>query len=202
MSPVGNDLRRRMRMFPSLVNCCTIDWLNPWPREALFTVAEMFLESIIEEEQQELQKARQNNEEIEGEMALGKKLATLCVFVDQSVSKYSEEYYKKLRRRVYTTPKSYIQLIESYKEIMFKCKEEISNNRNKLSKGLYKLNEANSTIAGLQEKLIELQPILKQKTLEQDELIKKLETDKYEANKVKSVVEDEEQIVSEKKDKI
>ena len=50
MSPVGSDLRRRMRMFPSLVNCCTIDWLNPWPRDALFTVAEMFLESIVAEE--------------------------------------------------------------------------------------------------------------------------------------------------------
>ena len=25
-SPVGDDFRDRMRMFPSLVNCCTIDW--------------------------------------------------------------------------------------------------------------------------------------------------------------------------------
>lgn len=80
----------------------------------------------------------------------------MCVFVDQSVQKYADEYYKKLRRRVYTTPKSYIQFIESYKDILYKCKEEISNNKNKLSKGLYKLNEANATIAGLQEKLIEL----------------------------------------------
>jgi len=38
-SPVGDQLRTRMRMFPSLVNCCTIDWLNPWPDEALKTVA-------------------------------------------------------------------------------------------------------------------------------------------------------------------
>ena len=50
MSPVGNDLRRRMRMFPSLVNCCTIDWLNPWPKDALFSVAEMFLETVAAEE--------------------------------------------------------------------------------------------------------------------------------------------------------
>ena len=29
MSPIGDALRIRMRMFPSLVNCCTIDWVNP-----------------------------------------------------------------------------------------------------------------------------------------------------------------------------
>ena len=28
MSPVGDQFRRRLRMFPSLVNCCTIDWFD------------------------------------------------------------------------------------------------------------------------------------------------------------------------------
>jgi len=59
-------------------------------------------------------------------------LASMCVFVDMSVQRNAEEFYKKLRRRVYTTPKSYIQLIESFKEMLSKCKEEISNNKNKL----------------------------------------------------------------------
>ena len=31
MSPIGEDFKRRLRMFPSLVNCCTIDWFLPWP---------------------------------------------------------------------------------------------------------------------------------------------------------------------------
>ena len=26
-------------MFPSLVNCCTIDWFTEWPEEALMNVA-------------------------------------------------------------------------------------------------------------------------------------------------------------------
>ncbi len=25
-SPIGDAFRQRLRMFPSLVNCCTIDW--------------------------------------------------------------------------------------------------------------------------------------------------------------------------------
>jgi dynein heavy chain len=39
MSPIGEAFRNRIRMFPSLVNCCTIDWFSTWPEEALKSVA-------------------------------------------------------------------------------------------------------------------------------------------------------------------
>jgi len=32
MSPIGDDFKRRLRMFPSLVNCCAIDWFLGWPQ--------------------------------------------------------------------------------------------------------------------------------------------------------------------------
>ena len=34
----------RLRQFPSLVNCTTIDWFHPWPTEALKQVATHFLQ--------------------------------------------------------------------------------------------------------------------------------------------------------------
>ena len=33
-------------MFPSLVNCCTIDWFTEWPEDALEKVATKFLEDM------------------------------------------------------------------------------------------------------------------------------------------------------------
>lgn len=33
-------------MFPSLVNCCTIDWFEKWPQDALLSVAENSLKGI------------------------------------------------------------------------------------------------------------------------------------------------------------
>jgi dynein heavy chain len=39
MSPLGEVFRSRLRMFPSLVNCSTIDWFTNWPAEALVNVA-------------------------------------------------------------------------------------------------------------------------------------------------------------------
>jgi dynein heavy chain len=38
MSPLGEIFRSRLRKFPSLVNCCTIDWFSEWPEEALLGV--------------------------------------------------------------------------------------------------------------------------------------------------------------------
>ena len=44
MSPVGSAFRSRCRMFPSLVNCCTIDWFTEWPEEALLSVSQTAFE--------------------------------------------------------------------------------------------------------------------------------------------------------------
>ena len=45
-SPVGGEFRERLRKFPSLVNCTTIDWFSEWPRDALHTVATQFLADL------------------------------------------------------------------------------------------------------------------------------------------------------------
>jgi len=38
-SPVGEKLRNHCRMFPSIINCCAIDWFDKWPDDALQSVA-------------------------------------------------------------------------------------------------------------------------------------------------------------------
>ena len=46
MSPIGDAFRNRLRKFPSLINCCTIDWFQAWPDDALELVAHKFLEDV------------------------------------------------------------------------------------------------------------------------------------------------------------
>lgn len=46
MSPVGYNLRKRLRMFPAFINCCTMNWINQWPKDALFSVAQMFMQNL------------------------------------------------------------------------------------------------------------------------------------------------------------
>ena len=38
MSPLGEIFSKRLRQFPSLVTCCTLDWFSEWPEEALLGV--------------------------------------------------------------------------------------------------------------------------------------------------------------------
>lgn len=46
-SPSGDTLRQRIQLFPSLVNCCTIDWYSTWDLSSLEAVAHQELRSFF-----------------------------------------------------------------------------------------------------------------------------------------------------------
>jgi dynein heavy chain len=41
-------------------------------------------------------------------------LAEMCMLIHTTVEEKANEFYEKLRRKVYTTPKSYLDLIHLY----------------------------------------------------------------------------------------
>ncbi|GFT71514.1 dynein beta chain, ciliary [Trichonephila clavipes] len=45
-SPVGSTLRSRSRKFPTLISCTCTDWFHPWPKDALVTVCNRFLQDL------------------------------------------------------------------------------------------------------------------------------------------------------------
>ena len=139
MSPVGETLRVRCRQFPSLVNCCTLDWFGRWPEEALLYVSSEFLKELPD-----------CSKEVIGS------LAEMCMKIHISVEDMSEQFYESLRRRVYTTPKSYLDLISLYNQVLEQKRTEYNLNKNRLAIGLKKLNDTNTNIAELKIKLAEM----------------------------------------------
>jgi len=107
MSPVGDTLRIRCRQFPSLINCCTLDWFSRWPEEALLFVSREFLKELPD---------------VTEEVREG--LAQMCCNIHISVEETSALFFASLRRRVYTTPKSYLDLINLYTKVLEKKRHE------------------------------------------------------------------------------
>ncbi|XP_054751474.2 dynein axonemal heavy chain 6-like isoform X1 [Lytechinus pictus] len=175
MSPVGDSFRARCRMFPSLVNCCTIDWFVEWPKEALLSVSKTFFENMDF-----------------GRDDLKEKVAEMCVEIHTSVSNMAERYYNELRRRYYTTPTSYLELINLYFSMLSEKRRQLVNARDRVKNGLGKLLETNDLVADMEIELTALEPELKKKSADTELLMEKLAVDQEKADQVRKVVLDDE----------
>ena len=89
MQPVGEQFRRRLRNFPAVVNCTTIDWFQSWPEDALNSTAYNFLKTKFPEE-------------ISNENKLN--LARVAVETHVKICDLTEQYYQELRKHFYVTP--------------------------------------------------------------------------------------------------
>ena len=180
MSPVGDAFRVRCRQFPSLINCCTIDWYLPWPETALESVAMRFIGSV---------------ELPAEEMRIA--LADACVHVHTSIAHMGERFFETLRRKTYTTPKSYLDLVELYLSMLKEKRSEYGGARNRLDNGVIKLAETNEMVGKLKASLEQLMPTLEQKSKETDGLLKQVAKEQSDAKKVEEKVSAEEARVNE-----
>ena len=100
-SPVGNDFRRRATQFPALINNVVIDWFHPWPHDALLDVATKFLE--------------------ETDLGTEEVRASVQDFMPYSFGIVGEQSALALvteKKYIYTTPKSFLELIALFKKML------------------------------------------------------------------------------------
>lgn len=94
-------MRIRSRKFPGIINATVIDWFHPWPKDALIGVAERFISDI-----------EFPNDEIRSAIALN--MAECHLSIDEA----NNVFFKLERRHNYTTPKSFLELIDFYKKVL------------------------------------------------------------------------------------
>ena len=80
------------------------------------------------------------------------------MMIHTTVEDKSAEFFEKLRRKVYTTPKSYLDLIHLYISSLDVKREESMRNKRRLALGLQKLKDTNLNIADFKVKIEVLQP--------------------------------------------
>jgi dynein heavy chain len=175
LSPIGEAFRRRVRMFPSLVNCCTIDWFMEWPDDALTSVADHFLHKV----------------DLESDVFHG--VVKICVDMQKSVSSLATRFFQEVRRHYYVTPTSYLELINSFKDVLFAKRNELLGMKGRYDDGLQKLITTEEQVSVMSKELEELRPVLKQTSADTQELMVNIEQKQKEAKVTQVVVSKEEE---------
>jgi len=139
-SPVGDDFRIRGRKFPALISCMVVDEFMAWPRDALDGVARRFLVDLV------------NSGNLPDEEMLAKVAANMAE-VHLSIDEANRLFLVQERRYNYTTPKSFLELINFYVKMLGERQSFVSSNCERLERGLAIMEQVQSKVEGLKEDL-------------------------------------------------
>ncbi|CAF1149286.1 unnamed protein product [Adineta steineri] len=180
MSPIGEVFRARLRQFPALVNCCTIDWYSEWPKDALEAVSETYLNNMIT---------------LDADAKVVQGLVKLCQEIHQSAAVMTIKYRDEMSRHNYVTPTSYLELLNIFSKIFGKKKDELVFAKKRTKTGLDKLLSTEKDVAKLRVELNEMLPLLDQAVQETNETMAKIAEDTASTEVIKTKVAAEEEEV-------
>jgi dynein heavy chain len=183
MSPIGEVFRARLRQFPALVNCCTIDWFSEWPKDALESVAMTFL--------QEMPDLETTDEIVQG-------LMYICQEMHQTVVQESLRYKEEQGRINYVTPTSYLELLSIFSKIFGLKKNELIQAKKRTKTGLDKLLLTEKEVTKLRGELEQMQPLLAEAVLETTQTMETIAVDSKIAAETRISVGKEEEEASNK----
>ena len=176
-SPVGDAFRQRARKFPGIINCTAIDWFHEWPKDALVSVATKFLDDL----------------ETGGRPETKDNIAYHIAEVHASVSAASVEYLAQERRFNYTTPKSFLELIAFYKQLLKQRRGEMFDGIKRLDTGLDTLERTNEDVAKLKDFLKVKKVEVEAKKAATDELLEAMGEQRQEAEQQEALADIEKQ---------
>ncbi|XP_071059360.1 dynein axonemal heavy chain 1-like [Pseudochaenichthys georgianus] len=177
MSPMGEVFRARLRQFPSLVTCCTIDWFSAWPEEALQAVATSFLNELPE---------------LDVSPTAMRGLTLMCVEIHQMVARKCDQYLAELSRYNYVTPKSYLELLKIFSDLIVRKKQELCSARQRMKTGLDKLLSTADDVSKMQEELGTMRPLLEEATRDTEVTMETIKIDTVVAEDTRKLVQAEE----------
>ncbi|KAK9890592.1 hypothetical protein WA026_011959 [Henosepilachna vigintioctopunctata] len=160
MSPIGNDFRNRLRQYPALINCTTIDWFTEWPKEALLEVAYKYIADVNFVQKITGEAALERRREsviISTQDRLRTASADVFALIHDSVAKKSKQMAQEMKRFNYVTPTNYLELVARYKIVLKEKRDEIAEQANKLRNGVWKIDDCREKVEIMSVELEEAQ---------------------------------------------
>ena len=164
MSPVGDAFRERTRMFPGLVNCCTINWFKDWPVEALKEVA---AKKLLDDDLGE----RVKND-----------LCDIFSRIHASTASTANVMFSEMKRKMYVTPTNYIEFVNFFRTLMVEKTRELNLKIAKLQGGLTKLAETEVQVRDMQSVCKDKAVVVADAKRDCEELLKVIVQDKRAAD--------------------
>ena len=175
MSPVGDTLRVRARKFPSILNGTSIDWFHEWPDSALTAVSSKSIGEMPQFAEDE---------------GLINKLASISAELHKSIQEFNNLFFKSERRYNYTTPKSFLELITFFQQLVQRKDGDIENQISRLEKGLQVVANASASIAVLKEKIEKKSVEVEAEQKKTNEVLARLEIENEKISGEKKIVEE------------
>ncbi|EZA48745.1 Dynein heavy chain 2, axonemal [Ooceraea biroi] len=177
MSPIGDAFRNRLRQYPSLINCTTIDWFLEWPREALLEVGNKFLMNLnltLTITGENKVEPRQSATAIplpplQDRMRDG--IAASFSLIHDTVSQFSRRMAVEMKRYNYVTPVNFIELVAGYKKMLAEKRQDLADQANKLRGGLSKIDDTRVKVKEMAAELEVTQEQVHKSTLECEEFL-------------------------------
>ncbi|XP_077287714.1 dynein heavy chain at 62B [Arctopsyche grandis] len=179
LSPIGDSFRNRLRLYPSLVNCCTIDWFDSWPEDALEKVAYHYVENI----------------NLPNDIMLAS--IKVCKYFHMNAYEISKKFYERTKRHTYITSASFLDLINLFTKLTQDKQKELSLAKSRYINGLEKLSMAAEAVSDMQRELNELKPQLIIMAVKGAEMMEEIERETIEADKATVQVREDEKIANE-----
>ncbi|TMW55127.1 hypothetical protein Poli38472_013889 [Pythium oligandrum] len=172
-SPVHPRFVDRCREFPNLINGCTIDWFLPWPEEALVAVSHGYLEGFT----------------IESPTQVKENLISQMGRIHQVVVEVCEDYFAKMRRHVFQTPRSFLHFLTTYQTLYQEKLSEINRNESAINIGLQKLIQGAQDVEKMKIILKEEEAKLVVADAAANKMLETLQVKSFEAKKESDVVQ-------------
>ncbi|XP_018342049.1 PREDICTED: dynein heavy chain 2, axonemal [Trachymyrmex septentrionalis] len=207
MSPIGDAFRNRLRQYPFLINCTTIDWFLEWPREALLEVGNKFLMNLnltLTITGENKVEPRQSATAIplpplQDRMRDG--IAASFSLIHDTVSQFSRRMAAEMKRYNYVTPVNFIELVVGYKEMLKKKRQDLADQANKLRGGFSKIDDTRVKVKEMAAELEVTQRQVHKSTRECEEFLVTIANQSREADETqKQITADSLRIVEEEKE--